>query len=105
MSMVLKSGTRQLHATAWEFDRNNNFDAIYACGGNYDGTPIVPELRFNVFGFNVGGPISLAKARHKTFFFYNQEWRKLIQGSRTLSTNVPDPSQYSGGAYSGNRIH
>jgi hypothetical protein len=97
MTMVLKSGTRQFHATAWEFDRNDDFQAIYAWAGRHsDGTPIVPELRFNVFGFNVGGPVSFHESgNHKTFFFYNEEWRKLIQGG-TLSTNVPDPSQYGG---------
>ncbi|MGB7591633.1 MAG: carboxypeptidase-like regulatory domain-containing protein [Terriglobia bacterium] len=88
MTMVLKSGTKQFHATAWEFDRNDDLDAVYAF------SLTKPELRFNVFGFNVGGPVSLHESgQHKTFFFYNQEWRKLIQGG-TLNTNVPDPSEY-----------
>jgi len=95
MTMVLKSGTRQFHATAWEFDRNDDFDAIYAWAGRTStGAAVVPELRFNVFGFNVGGPVSFHESgNHKTFFFYNEEWRRLIQGG-TLSTNVPDPSEY-----------
>ena len=45
------------------------------------------ELRLNVYGFNVGGPVTLGKLynrdRKKTFFFYNMEWRRLIQGSIT----------------------
>jgi hypothetical protein len=91
MTMVLKSGTSQFHATAWEFDRNDDLDAIYAFSTSK------PELRFNVFGFNVGGPVSLHEkaAQHKTFFFYNMEWRKLIQGG-TLNTDVPLPSEYGG---------
>ena len=30
MTMILKSGTKQFHATAWEFDRNDVLDATYA---------------------------------------------------------------------------
>jgi hypothetical protein len=97
MTMAIKSGTNQFHATAWEFDRNDALDAVYAWAGrNPNGSPVVPELRFNVFGFNVGGPVSLHESgQHKTFFFYNQEWRRLIQGG-TLVTDVPDPSEYPG---------
>jgi hypothetical protein len=90
MTMALKSGTKQFHATAWEFDRNDDLDAIYAF------STTKPELRFNVFGFNVGGPVAVHESgNHKTFFFYNMEWRRLIQGG-TLNTNVPDPSMYGG---------
>jgi hypothetical protein len=97
MSMAVKSGTKQFHATAWEFNRNDALDAVYAWAGrNPNGSPQVPELRFNVFGFNVGGPVALHESgQHKTFFFYNQEWRKLIQGG-TLNTNVPALSEYPG---------
>ncbi len=53
----------------------------------------------NVYGFNGGGPVFIPgvynKNREKTFFFYNMEWRKLIQGG-ALNTTVPLTSQYSG---------
>ena len=96
MSMVLKSGTKSLHASAWEFNRNNAFDAR-----NYfnPAPQQVAELRLNVFGFNVGGPVTLGHLynpdRSRTFFFYNQEWRRLIQGGLT-NQPVPDPSTYAG---------
>jgi hypothetical protein len=92
MTMVLKSGTNQIHASAWEFNRNDAFDAQ-----NF----FVPntELRLNVFGFNVGGPVTFGHLynpdRKKTFFFYNMEWRKLIQGGSTNQT-VPDPATFNG---------
>jgi len=91
MTMVLKSGTKQFHASAWEFLRNDYLNAINAFATSKQ------ELRFNVFGFNVGGPVTLHEkaAQHKTFFFYNMEWRRIIQGG-LLNTNVPDPSTYSG---------
>src|ERR1700733_14612907 len=97
MTMVLKSGSSTLHASAWEFNRNDAFDAR---------NPFTPatqpaaELRLNVFGFNVGGPVTLGKFynrdRKKTFFFYNMEWRRLIQGSVNASQTVPDPASYGG---------
>jgi len=92
MVMVLKSGTSTIHASAWEFNRNDYFDAQ-----NF----FVPkqELRLNVFGFNVGGPVTLGKLynpdRKKTFFFYNMEWRRLIQGGATNQT-VPNPATFGG---------
>ena len=98
MSTVLKSGTKQLHAAAWEFLRNDALDArnYFNPRMNPDGTlNKVAELRFNTFGFNVGGPVDFWKPDHKTFFFYNMEWRKLIQG-QTLNQAVPLPSTYGG---------
>src|SRR5580704_6070989 len=101
MTMVLKSGSSTLHASAWEFNRNDAFDAR----NFFNPAPQkVAELRLNVFGFNVGGPVTLGKLynrdRKKTFFFYNMEWRRLIQGSVTNSQTVPDPATY-GGNFSG----
>ncbi len=59
----------------------------------------VAELRYNVFGFNVGGPVTFGKLynpnKTKTFFFYNMEWRKMIQG-QTLNQTVPLASTYGG---------
>ena len=97
MTMVLKSGSSTLHASAWEFNRNDALDAR----GFFNPAPQpVAELRLNVFGFNVGGPVTLGKFynrdRKKTFFFYNMEWRRLIQGSITNGQPVPDPTTYGG---------
>jgi hypothetical protein len=52
----------------------------------------------------VGGPVTFGKLynpnRTKTFFFYNMEWRKYINGGLTNQT-VPDPASY-GGNFSSN---
>src|SRR5438128_741293 len=94
MTMALKSGTSTLHASAWEFNRNDAFDAH-----NFFRPSHADILRLNVFGFNVGGPVSFGKLynpdKKKTFFFYNMEWRRLIQAG-TTNQNVPDPATYSG---------
>jgi len=92
MSAVIKSGTRQYHASGWEFLRNDALDAR-----NYfnPAPQKVAELRFHTFGFNVGGPVDFWAKEHKTFFFYNMEWRRLIQG-QTLNQTVPDTAWYNG---------
>jgi hypothetical protein len=90
MTMVLKSGTSQFHASAWEFNRNDYFDAR-----NYF-VPNTP-LRLNVYGFNVGGPVTLGHFynpdKKRTFFFYNMEWRPLIQGA-SVNQLVPGAAIY-----------
>jgi len=101
ISMVIKSGTRQLHAGAWYFGRNDALDAR----NYFNPAPAkVAELRFHDFGFNVGGPVSFHpnKSNPKTFFFYNMEWRRFIQGGLYNQT-VPLASEYpdAGGAGTG----
>jgi hypothetical protein len=52
----------------------------------------VPELRYNIYGFNVGGKVP-GMNNHPTFFFFNMEWRKEIDGG-TLNVPVPLASSY-----------
>jgi len=87
ITMATKSGTRQYHGGAWEYVRNNAFDAntFFA---NLNGQP-KPELRYNTFGFNFGGPIPKIGHEKKTFFFYNQEWRREIEGHEINASSVP----------------
>src|SRR6267378_2683236 len=97
MTMVLKSGTTQLHGAAWEFVRNDALDARHF----FNPAPNkIAKLRLNVFGFNVGGPVTFGKLynpdKKRTFFFYNMEWRRLIQGSLGAAQTVPLPSTYGG---------
>jgi hypothetical protein len=88
--LVLKSGTKQYHASAWEFNRNDAFDAR-----TYNNRGKAAELRQNTYGFNAGGPVDFWAKEHKTFFFYNMEWRKYINGA-TLQQTVPLTSWYTG---------
>jgi len=95
---VIKSGGKQFHASAWEFVRNDALDAR-----NYfnPAPQKVSELRFNTYGFNVGGPVEFKHSDNpKTFFFYNMEWRSLVQGG-LLNQTVPLTSTY-GGNFAGN---
>ncbi|MGC2604093.1 MAG: TonB-dependent receptor [Silvibacterium sp.] len=88
--MVLKSGSRNFHGGLWEFNRNDAFDAGYYF---YNKEHLAsPELRLNIFGGNIGGPVWIPHVynndRNKTFFFVNEEWRKFIQGANASVTNT-----------------
>ncbi len=92
ISSVIKSGTDKYHASAWEFFRNDALDAR----NFFNPAPqSVAELRYNIFGFNAGGPVPLGHV-HKTFFFYNMEWRRFVSGGSPINQTVPLPSTYGG---------
>lgn len=100
VSLVFKSGTKQFHAEAWEFNRNDDLDArdFFHPRQNANGSlNKVPELRFNLFGFNVSGPVEFKHSDNpKTFFFYNMEWRKYVTSGGIGGTSVPFQSTYGG---------
>ena len=92
ITMVVKSGTSSLHGGLWEFNRNNAFDANNYIS-NLENQP-KPELRLNIFGGNIGGPLTIPHLyntdRKRTFFFVNEEWRKLVTGTNpTVTPTVP----------------
>jgi hypothetical protein len=106
ITSVIKSGTNKFHAGAWWFGRNDFFNARnyfnprdkYDASGNVVGLNPVNELRFNLWGFNASGPITFhpSGGEHKTFFFYNMEWRRLVTGSQPANRVVPIPTTYGG---------
>jgi len=105
-SLALKSGTQKFHGEGWEFFRNDDLDANdffnkYQRASPSDYTP-VPKLRQNIFGANLGGPLFIPHVfnsdRKKTFFFYNQEWRRVIQtSSPSTSTTMPNADRPTAG--------
>jgi hypothetical protein len=66
VNVVIKNGTNQFHGATWEFFRN---DAMDAHGWTPTLGGVKPEVRFNQYGANIGGPI----VKDKTFFFVNYE--------------------------------
>jgi hypothetical protein len=99
--MVLKSGTSNFHGGLWEFNRNADYNA----NNYFSNLAGQPRSKFdlNVFGGNFGGPVWIPHvyndSRKRTFFFVNEEWRKLIQGSAPavkntiLASNFPAAGQ------------
>lgn len=70
VSVVTKSGTNAFHGTAYDYVRNNFFDAN-TFFNNEQGLP-VPVLKRNQFGVTVGGPI----VKDKLFFFFSYEGQR-----------------------------
>ena len=86
ISIVTRSGTNQLHGTAFDYLRNDIFDANNWFNG-YTNNPALPKAkeRQNDFGGTFSGPI----LRDKTFFFFSYEGLRLRLPETTL-TSVPD---------------
>jgi hypothetical protein len=90
-SFLTRSGTSQWHGTAFDYLRNDYFDANNWFN-NYRGKP-EPPLRQNDFGGTLGGPIKipgLYNGRDKTFFFFSYEGLRLIQPQAATMSPVPD---------------
>ena len=87
--VATKSGSNQLHGTGWEFVRNDKFDATDFFTNLAGSTKA--EYRLNQFGGNVGGPIK----KDRTFFFFNYEGTRRVQGSPIL-TSIPTAGERNG---------
>jgi len=85
MILVTKSGTSTFHGTAFEYFRNDALNAR-----NFF-TPKVPAYKQNIFGFNIGGPITIPghfnTNRTKVFFFLSTQWTRQI-----IASNLTGPS-------------
>src|SRR3984957_19198277 len=111
--VATKSGSNQFHGSAYEFNRNNYYNAntfenrqaiAQAVAG---GTPLaqayaankVPIERYNDWGFTIGGPLFIPKIYHpshdRTYFFWSEEWRhSSLPGSTEI--NVPTTQELAG---------
>jgi hypothetical protein len=84
-NIITRSGTNQIHGAAWEFFRNDVFDAT-----NYFAATTEP-LKQNQFGGSLGGPIK----KDKTFLYGFYEGFRNRQGE-TQSSTVPSVAERSG---------
>src|SRR5215510_6868452 len=92
INVVSKSGTNALHGAAWEFIRNNAFDAR-----NFFLSSVTP-FKQNQFGIGVGGPVVLPKiydGHNKTFFYLGYQGYRFRQASGGLY-RVPTPANLAG---------
>ncbi|WP_353072013.1 TonB-dependent receptor [Tunturiibacter gelidoferens] len=89
--LLTRSGTNAFHGTAFDYLRNNYFDANDWFGDHY-GTPI-PALRQNDFGGTIGGHLWIPRVydgKDKTFFFASYEGLRLTQPQAASIEYVPD---------------
>jgi len=79
-NQITKGGTNSFHGAGYEYFQNNALDAApYAFGS----VATVPVLRYNNFGFAVGGPV----LKNKLFFYFDYD--KTIQhGGAAISFNT-----------------
>jgi hypothetical protein len=84
--VVTKSGTDQLHGSAFEFLRNTNLDAR-----NYL-SPERAKFDRNQFGGTLGGPLK----RGKAFFFADYQGTRMTQGVETGRVSVPSQVDRAG---------
>jgi Carboxypeptidase regulatory-like domain len=87
INIVTRSGSNRFHGTAYEYLRNNDFDAR----NYFDVTPGAPAFHQNQFGGSVGGPIK----RNKIFFFGNYEGFRQLVPSDDYNL-VPNSTQEAG---------
>jgi hypothetical protein len=86
MNAITKSGTNGFHGDAFEFLRNDKFDAR----NFFD--PTKAELRRNQFGYAIGGPI----LKNKLFWFTDYQGTRQVAGASTGLVPVPSPAERSG---------
>jgi hypothetical protein len=91
LNATIKSGTNQWHGNAWEFVRNDKFDAA----NFFENSPSPTqkgEYRQNQFGATIGGPLR----KDKTFIFGDYEGTRIRQAIPWLAT-VPTALESSSG--------
>jgi hypothetical protein len=108
--VATKAGTNAWHGGAYEFNRNNFYNAntfagrsSIAAGNELSASNTVPIERYNDYGFTFGGPVLIPKLFHpqkyRTYFFWSEEWRKASTPA-TNDINVPTVAEL-GGAFAG----
>ena len=89
VNVITRSGGNEFHGSAFEFLRNNAFDARQF----FDAKK--PQFQQNQFGGALGGPIK----RNKTFFFGDYQGLRVHTASTSLVTQPTDAMR--GGNFSG----
>src|SRR5205807_251686 len=93
-----KSGTQSFHGSAFEYLRNDVFNARPWESGNDPAHPN-PAYKKHDFGYTVGGPVYVPDHynadKKKTFFFWSEEWRREKNPSSILQ-NVPSDLERTG---------
>jgi len=89
-SFATRSGTNQWHGTAFDYLRNNVFDANDWFNNYFKKAE--PALRQNDFGGTLGGPVEipgLYEGKDKSFFFFSYEGLRLRQPQAAQVFIVP----------------
>jgi Carboxypeptidase regulatory-like domain len=95
IQLTSRSGSNAYHGTAFDYLRNDAFDAMSAYAKWQNATlhqsNIKPPVRQNDFGLTLGGPVRVPRlynGKNKTFFFVNYEGLRLLSPTSRF-WNVP----------------
>ncbi|HTC93909.1 MAG TPA: carboxypeptidase regulatory-like domain-containing protein [Terriglobales bacterium] len=97
VNVVTRSGGDKFHGGLFEYLRNNQFDAIPSINkvnipAGATTKSLESILRYNDFGWNLGGPIK----HKKLFFFVGQEWKRIRQLAATQNLTLPTTAELAG---------
>jgi len=99
-----KSGGTSFHGSAFEYLRNDFFNAKSWAEG-VDPTAKKASYKKHDYGYTVGGPVFIPNHyntdKKKTFFFFSEEWRKesntsSAPPSASTTPNVPSDAERTG---------
>src|SRR5262249_7614112 len=92
VNVVTKSGTNQWHGGAFDFIRNEKFNARNFFAPKRDG------LKRNQFGGTIGGPVTLPfyNGRDKTFFFFGYQGTRNHNVQEGLTAFIPTTANLAG---------
>ncbi len=90
INVVTKSGGSGFHGDVYEFFRND----VLAANSFFNKATVPeikrPPLRYNNFGYTIGGPVFIPNRyntkKDKTFFFFSQEFRRVITYATVRAT-------------------
>jgi len=112
VNVVTRSGGEKFHGSAFEFIRNEAFNAndfltnrTASAGRDSEGRAKKKPFRYNNYGFTIGGPVyffnfgqgdgPMARKLARTFFFFSEEQRRDTRYP-TLSSIVPSAAMKQG---------
>jgi hypothetical protein len=95
-SVAIKSGGHDFHGNVYEYLRNDAVQAFpYRAISSLGQAPVKAPLRYNDFGYTIGGPIWIPghfnRNRDKLFFFAAEEFKRL-RTSTVTNVTVPTPT-------------
>ena len=99
VNAITRSGTNQVHGSAFEFVRNNAFNAANYFAPIVNGSKQSDGLKRNQFGATLGGPVYIPKVyngKDKTFFFFSYQGTRLRQAPIQSLIIVPTAAQRAG---------
>jgi hypothetical protein len=96
VSVAIKSGGQAFHGNVYEYIRNDAIQAFpFRALSSYSVSPVKAPLRYNDFGWTLGGPIYIPghfnASKEKLFFFAGQEYKRL-RTSAVQNVTVPTPA-------------